>query len=46
MRRPVTFPMTGDLPDAPLPMPKQVLEARASWLMALRSALARTAVRS
>lgn len=46
MRRPVTFPLTGDLPDAPLPMPKQVLESRVSWLMALRSALARTVVRS
>ena len=36
-----------EAPDAMMTrLSKQVLEARASWLMALRSALARTAVRS
>jgi len=34
------------LPDAPLPMPKQVLEHRQGWLATLRSLLFGTMARS
>lgn len=33
------LPAHANLPDAPMPMPKQVLERRGSWLMTLRSLL-------
>lgn len=46
MRRPVEFSLTGALPDAPLAMPKQVIESRVSWFGALRAALFGTPVRS
>lgn len=46
MRRPVEFSLTGTLPDAPLAMPKQVIEVRSSWFGALRAALLGTPIRS
>jgi len=40
------FPAHAALPDAPLAMPKQVLERRGSWFATLRSFLFAAVARS
>jgi len=40
------FPAHAALPDAPLAMPKQVLERRTSWIASLRSLLFAAVARS
>jgi hypothetical protein len=46
MKHDMDFPLPYGLPDAPLAMPKQVLEHRRSWFSALRAVLFEALVRS